>query len=128
MYTESNKFEELPPMWATITVAVATLITNWIWGSVFSQVSGMEAFVLMFVCLLGWPLTLAIITLILTFVLKLCEGYAWVRMAIVLCVMGPGIAVYGVPLWSLIVCAIMTIGVGFKIFRAAQDDADLENL
>lgn len=129
MPTPLNEDKELRPIWATIAAATATLITNYQWQSWFSQVDGMEGFLLMFACLLGWPLTLLVVLFILSFALKRSEDHVLVCMAIVLAVIGAGIAIYGVPRpWNMVVCAIMAVGIGFKAFRAAQDDADLRSL
>lgn len=129
MYKELNDLHKLQPLWATITITVATLATNWIWGSWFSQAKGMAAFLLMFGCLIGWPLMLVLFNVILGFGIKLGEGQALLRMAILLGVVGVGFAVYGIPSpWNLLGCAIVALAVGFQAGRAAQDDADLEDL
>lgn len=119
----------LPPLWATIAVTVATLATNWIWGAWFAQAKGTGLAALMIYSIFLWPVTLAVFYLILGYALKFCEDRALLRMAIVLGVIGAGIAVYGVPgPWNLLLCAALAISVGLKARRTAQDDADLEKL
>ena len=119
----------LPPLWQTIAVTVATLATNWIWGSWFVKAKGTGLAVLMLYSIFGWPLLLAVIYLVLAFALRFCEGLALLRMAIVLGVIAAGIAVYGVPgPWNLLLCAAVAIPVAFRARRTAQDDADLEKL
>lgn len=119
----------LPPLWTTITVAVATLATNWIWASWFIKAKGTGLAVLMVYSIFGWPLMLAAIYLALGFMLRLCAGLPWLRMAIVLAVIGAGFAVFGVPgPWNLLLCAALALSVGLQAMRTAQDDADLEKL
>lgn len=119
----------LPPLWTTIAVTVATLATNWVWGSWFAKAKGTGLAALMLYSIFGWPLMLAIIYLILAYALKLCEGVVLLRMAIVLGVIGAGVAVFGVPgPWNLLLCATLALSVGLQARRTAQDDADLENL
>lgn len=119
----------LPPLWTTIAVTVATLATNWVWGSWFAKAKGTGLAALMLYSIFGWPLMLAIIYLILAYALKLCEGVVLLRMAIVLGVIGAGVAVFGVPgPWNLLLCAALALSVGLQARRTAQDDADLENL
>jgi hypothetical protein len=119
----------LPPLWTTIAVAVATLATNWIWASWFIKAKGTGLAVLMVYSIFGWPLMLAAIYLALGFMLRLCEGLPWLRMAIVLAVIGAGFAVFGVPgPWNLLLCAALALSVGLQAMRTAQDDADLEKL
>ncbi len=119
----------LPPLWTTIAVAVATLATNWIWASWFIKAKGTGLAVLMVYSIFGWPLMLAAIYLALGFILRLCAGLPWLRMAIVLAVIGAGFAVFGVPgPWNLLLCAALALSVGLQAMRTAQDDADLEKL
>lgn len=119
----------LPPLWTTIAVTVATLATNWVWGSWFAKAKGTGLAALMLYSIFGWPLMLAIIYLILAYALKLCEGVVLLRMAIVLGVIVAGVAVFGVPgPWNLLLCATLALSVGLQARRTAQDDADLENL
>lgn len=119
----------LPPLWTTIAVAVATLATNWIWASWFIKAKGTGLAVLMVYSIFGWPLMLAAIYLALGFNLRLCAGLPWLRMAIVLAVIGAGFAVFGVPgPWNLLLCAALALSVGLQAMRTAQDDADLEKL
>ncbi|RLJ37317.1 hypothetical protein [Acidovorax sp. 106] len=119
----------LPPLWTTIAVTVATLATNWIWASWFIKAKGTGLAVLMVYSIFGWPLMLAAIYLALGFILRLCEGLPWLRMAIVLAVIGAGFAVFGVPgPWNLLLCAALALSVGLQAMRTAQDDADLEKL
>lgn len=119
--------ELLPPLWTTIAVGVATLVTNWIWASWFAQAQGTGLAALMIYSLFGWPLMVAVVYLVLGFSLKFC--HALLRVAIVLGVIGAGIAVFGVPgPWNLLLCAGFAIPVGFKALRTAQDDAALEQL
>lgn len=119
----------LPPLWATIAATVATLATNWIWGAWFAQAQGTGLAALMIYSLFGWPLMLAVIYLVLGYALKLCENQVLVRVAIVLGVIGAGIALYGVPgPWNLLLCTALALTIGLKARRTAQDDADLEQL
>ena len=119
----------LPPLWQTIAVTVATLATNWIWGSWFIKTKGTGLAALMIYSIFGWPLMLAVTYLILGYALKFCGGLTLLRMAIVLGVVGLGFAVYGVPgPWNLLLCAAVDIPVAFQAWRTAQDDADLEKL
>lgn len=67
--------------------------------------------------------------LILGCTLKFCDGLAVLRIAIVLGVIGAGVAVFGAPgPWNLLLCAAVALPVAFQAWRTAQDDADLENL
>lgn len=117
------------PLWATATVAVACLLANGIWQTWFSQADGMTAFVLMFACLLGWPLTTGLILMLLEGVIRLCDDRAVLRLALLSGVVAATLAVYGMPrLWNLLVCAAVAITVGLRLQRAAQDEADLESL
>lgn len=119
----------LSPLWAAATVAVASLLANNIWQSWFSQADGMAAFVLMFACLLGWPLTAGLIAMLLGSVIGLWEDHPVPRLAVLSGVAGVTLAVYGTPrLWNLLVCAAFAITVGLRAQRAAQDEADLESL
>jgi hypothetical protein len=119
----------LPPLWTTIAVAVATLATNWIWASWFIKAKGTGLAVLMVYSIFGWPLMLAAIYLALGFILRLCAGLPWLRVAIVLAVIGAGFAVFGMPgPWNLLLCAALALSVGLQAMRTAQDDADLEKL
>ena len=108
---------------------MATLATNWIWGSWFIKTKGTGLAALMIYSIFGWPLMLAVTYLILGYALKFCGGLTLLRMAIVLGVVGLGFAVYGVPgPWNLLLCAAVAIPVAFQAWRTAQDDADLEKL
>ena len=119
----------LPPLWTTIAVTVATLATNWVWGSWFAKTNGTGLAALLIYSIFGWPLMLAIVYLILAYALKLSEGMVLLRVAIVLGVIGAGLAVFGAPgPWNLLLCAVLAISVGLQARRTAQDDADLENL
>lgn len=119
----------LSPLWAAAAVAVASLLANNIWQSWFSQADGMTAFLLMFACLLGWPLTAGLIAMLLGSVIGLWEDHPVPRLAVLSGVAGFTLAVYGTPrLWNLLVCAAFAITVGLRAQRAAQDEADLESL
>jgi len=119
----------LSPLWAAATVAVASLLANNIWQSWFSQADGMTAFVLMFACLLGWPLTTGLILMLLEGAIRLCDDRTVLRLALLSGVLAATLAVYGMPrLWNLLVCAAVAITVGLRAQRAAQDEADLESL
>lgn len=119
----------LSPPWGTATVAVAALLANSLWQSWFTQADSMTAWVLMFVCLLGWPLTTGLIAMLLGGVLGLCEDHPVLRLAVLSGVVGVTLAVCGMPrLWNLLVCAAVAITVGLRLRRAAQDEADLESL
>jgi|GEM_PF-1154458 len=119
----------LSPLWAAATVAVASLLANYLWQSWFSQADGTTAFVLMFACLLGWPLTTGLIAMMLGGVIGLWEDRPALRLAVLFGVAGVTLAVYGMPrLWNLLVCAAVAITVGLRLQRAAQDEADLESL
>lgn len=119
----------LSPPWAAATVTVASLLANNLWQSWFSQADGMTAFVLMFACLLGWPLTTGLITMLLGGVIGFWEDHPVLRLAVLSGVAGVTLAVYGMPrLWNLLVCAAVAITVGLRLRRAAQDEADLESL
>jgi len=119
----------LSPPWATATVAVASLLANSLWQSWFSQADGTTAFVLMFACLLGWPLTTGLIAMLLGGAIGLWEDHPVLRLAVLFGVAGVTLAVYGMPrLWNLLVCAAIAITVGLRLQRAAQDEADLERL
>lgn len=119
----------LSPPWAAATVAVASLLANYLWQSWFSQADGTTAFVLMFACLLGWPLTTGLIAMLLGGVIGLWEDRPALRLAVLFGVAGVTLAVYGMPrLWNLLVCAAVAITVGLRLQRAAQDEADLESL
>ena len=92
---------------------MATLATNWVWGSWFIEAKDTGLAVLMLYSIFGWPLRLAISYLILGYALKLCEGFVVLRMAIVLGVIGAGVAVFGVPgPWNLLLCATLALSVG----------------
>lgn len=119
----------LSPLWGTATIAVAALLANSLWQSWFTQADSMTAFVLMFVCLLGWPLTVGLITMLLGGIIGLCEDHPVLSLAVLSGVAGVTLAVYGMPrLWNLLVCAAAAITVGLRLRRAAQDEADLESL
>lgn len=110
----------LSPPWGTATVAVAALLANSLWQSWFTQADSMTAFVLMFVCLLGWPLTTGLIAMLLGGVLGLCEDHPVLRLAVLSGVVGVTLAVYGMPrLWNLLVCAAVAITVGLRLRRRA---------
>lgn len=119
----------LSPPWGTATVAVAALLANYLWQSWFSQADGMTAFVLMFACLLGWPLTTGLIAMLLGGIIRRWEDHPVPRLAVLSGVAGITLAVYGMPrLWNLLVCAAVAITVWLRLQRAAQDEADLESL
>lgn len=119
----------LSPLWGTATTAVSCLLANGIWQTLFSQADSMTAFVLMFVCLLGWPLTTGLIAMVVGGVIGFCEDRTVLRVALLSGVVAATLAVYGMPrLWNLLVCAAFTITVGLRLQRAAQDEADLESL
>ncbi len=123
----SQRFSPVPA-WATATVAVASLLANSLWRRV-SQADGTTAFVLMFACLLGWPLTTGLIAMLLGGAIGLWEDHPVPRLAVLFGVAGVTLAVYGMPrLWNLLVCAAIAITVGLRLQRAAQDEADLERL
>ena len=108
---------------------MAALLANSLWQSWFTQADSMTAWVLMFVCLLGWPLTTGLIAMLLGGVLGLCEDHPVLRLAVLSGVVGVTLAVCGMPrLWNLLVCAAVAITVGLRLRRAAQDEADLESL
>ncbi len=119
----------LSPPWAAATVAVASLLASHLWQSWFSQADGMTGFVLMFACLLGWPLTTGLIAMLLGGVLGLWEDHPVLRLAVLSGVVGATLAVYGMPrLWNLLVCAAVAVTVWLRLRRTAQDEADLESL
>jgi len=117
------------PTWAAAAAAVASLLANGIWQTWFSQADGTTAFVLMFACLLGWPLTTGLILMLLEGAIRLCDDRTVLRLALLSGVLAATLAVYGMPrLWNLLVCAAVAITVGLRVQRAAQDEADLESL
>ena len=119
----------LSPPWAAATITVAALLANSLWQSWFTQADSMTGFVLMFACLLGWPLTVGLITMLLGGIIGLCEDHPVLRLAVLSGVAGVTLAVYGMPrLWNLLICAAVAITVGLRLRRAAQDEADLESL
>ncbi|HTH08771.1 hypothetical protein [Acidovorax sp.] len=129
MYKELNEFHRLEPLWATMAFAVATLWANWIWGTWFSQAKDLEIALLAMASLIGWPLNVVLFNLLLGFVLARSQDQVLLRMGTVLGAIGGGLAVYGVPsVWNLVICAIVTTAMGLQARRAAQDDADLEDL
>ncbi|CAN7592350.1 hypothetical protein LJR129_004372 [Acidovorax sp. LjRoot129] len=129
MYKELNDGPKLQPLWATINITVATLCANWIWGNWFSQAKGMAAFLLMLGCLMGWPVTVGLLSIVQGLVLKRCEDQPLWGMGLILGVLGAGFAAYGIPgPWNLLGCAVVATIIGVQARRAAQDDADLEDL
>jgi hypothetical protein len=125
-----NRYQDiLPPLWSTIALAVATLVTNWIWAAWFGETDGTGLMALALASIFFWPVTLALISLALGYTLHLCEDHAFLRVVIVLGVLAVGTAVYGVPgPWNLLICATVAIAAGLQARRTAQDDADLEDL
>lgn len=129
MYRPFNASRSLEPLWATISFALATLWANWIWGSWFSGAKDVEIAVLAMASLLGWPLSVALFQLAAGFAMTLGDGHPLVRVGVLLAALGTGLAVHGAPsVWNLVICAIVTTAMGLQARRAAQDEADLEDL
>lgn len=129
MYKNLNETHGLEPLWATIAIAVGTLWANWVWGSWFARAKDVEIALLAMASLIGWPVSVALFLLATGFAMKLGLGHPLVRMGVVLVAIGVGLVVYGVPsAWNLAVCAVVTTAMGLQARRAAQDDADLEDL
>ena len=129
MYKELNDAPKLQPLWATINITMATLCANWIWGSWFSQAEGTAAFLLMLGGIVGWPLTMGLLSIVQGLLLKRCEGQPLWGMALILGVFGAGFAAFGIPgPWNLLGCAVVAIIISVQARRAAQDDADLADL
>lgn len=125
-----NRYQDiLPPLWSTVALTVATLVTNWVWAAWFAETDGTGLMALMIASLFFWPVMLILIYLALAHTLRFCEDYGFLRMAVVVGVATVGTAIFGVPgPWNLLICAVTAVTVGIQIRRAAQDDADLEDL
>lgn len=125
-----NRYQDiLPPLWNTVALTVATLVTNWVWAAWFRETNGTCLMALALASLFFWPVMLMLIYLALAYTLRFCEDHGFLRMAIVLGVLAVGTAMYGVPgPWNLLICAAVAISVGVQLRRLAQEDADLEDL
>lgn len=120
---------ELNPAWTAIVWAVSTVWANWIWANWFAQAKDVEIALLAMASLLGWPMMLAALAGVLGYTMERLQEHLWACAAIALCVLGAGLAIYGIPgPWNLIVSAIVAVYMGLQAQRTAQDDDALEDL